>query len=537
MDIDRPATEMDDRNGDEDLSVLIVGEAGDGLLFTGNVLARTLKRHGWETLTYRDFPSNIRGEESSYTVRASRRSVFGRPDRVDVILAFDCSRCRRFIRHIRPGGIVLCDGEDSAPCGERPPTKFSFYKFFMRRTAREAFGSELHKNMIVLGGLAYLFDLDRRVIEGVIGDMARGTKGRGSLEMNLKAVAIGYEKASALVPPDRRISLERLSDCGRILLTGDEAIGFGALAAGCRFFAAYPICPASEVWQWLVGRFPEFRGLVVQTEDEPAALNMALGAALAGARAMTSTSGPGGSLMMEALSLAGMAEIPVVIAHVQRVGPATGIPTKTEQSDITLWIFGSHGDFPRIVLAPGTLEECFEFTIRAFNLAEKYQCPVVLLTEEDMGQNLRTTRRFDLRSVAVDRGRLAQPEDLAGAVDFKRYALTSDGISPRSFPSQPGGRHMVEGNEHDETGRRDETEKNRVEMTDKRARKLRLAPSEDFVPCRLWGRKEARLGLIAAGSVLGAAVEALDALRVLGAEAKLLQVRTLWPFPAGEVES
>ncbi|MBM3298234.1 MAG: 2-oxoacid:acceptor oxidoreductase subunit alpha [Candidatus Aminicenantes bacterium] len=391
--------------------------------------------------------------------------------------------------------------------------------------------------MIVLGGLGCVFGLDRGVIDDVLAGTARGAKGREAVEANLKAVSLGFEAASRLVPPDKRLPIERLPDEGRLLLSGDEAMAFGALAAGCRFFAAYPICPASEVWQWLVGRFPGFDGLLVQTEDEPAALNMALGAALAGARSMTSTSGPGGALMMEAFSLAGMAEIPVVISHVQRVGPGTGIPTKTEQSDLLLWVFGSHGDFPRIVLAPGSLEECFDLTVKAFNLAERFQCPVVVLTEQDMGQNLRTCSRFNLRAVTVDRGRLAGPEDLGGGEDFKRYAFTADGISPRSFPSQKGGRHMVEGNEHDETGFRDETEENRARMAEKRARKLLSASAEDFVPGCVWGPETARLGLVLTGSVLGAALESLEGLRALGLEAKILQIRTLWPFPAEEVRS
>jgi 2-oxoglutarate ferredoxin oxidoreductase subunit alpha len=518
-----------------DVSVLIAGEAGDGILFAGNVLAKVLKRQGWEALTCRDFPSNIRGEPSSYFVRASQRPFMGRPDRVDIILAFDCQRCRQLIRHIKPGGTVLCDGEEERPCGQHPQTKFSFYRFHMRRAARENFGNELVKNMIVLGGLGYLLGLERAEMEVVISDIFQKKKGRAAVEANLQAIALGYKIAQELVPAEKRLAVEPRPQEGRLVLSGDEAIAFGALAAGCRFFAAYPICPASEVWQWLVKRFPEFQGLVVQTEDELAALNMALGAAYAGARAMTSTSGPGGSLMMEAFSLAGMAEIPVVIAHVQRVGPATGIPTKTEQSDITLWVFGGHGEFPRIILAPGTLQECFDFTLAAFNLAERYQCPVVILTEEDMGQNLRTTPEFNVKQVTIDRGRLLSEQDLVGLAQYKRYALTPDGISPRSLPSQKGGLHMVEGNEHDETGSREETAENRIRMMAKRMRKLDAA-GPDLPPTRQWGERRADLGLITIGSSLGAVLEAKDDLQAKGLEVQALQVRTLWPFPSREIE-
>ena len=528
------SSEVAGREPQGDISVLIAGEAGDGILFTSNVLAKVLKRHGWEALTCRDFPSNIRGEPSSTIIRASRRPLLGRPDKVDIILAFDCQRCRQLIHFIRPGGIVLCEGEEEAPCGQHPPAAFSFTRFHMRKEARESFGSELFKNMIVLGGLGYLFGLDQTVLDSVITEMFLKKKGRAVVDINLRAVALGTQKARELVPEEKRISLERKPDAGRLILSGDEAIAFGALAAGCRFFAAYPICPASEIWQWLALNFPEFQGLVVQTEDELAALNMALGAAYAGARAMTSTSGPGGSLMMEAFSLAGMAEIPVVIAHVQRVGPGTGIPTKTEQSDLTQWVFGAHGDFPRIILAPGTLQECFDFTVAAFNLAEMYQCPVVLLTEEDMGQNSRTTPDFDLGRVTVDRGRLLTERDLAGLAEFKRYAITPDGISPRSLPSQRGGLHMVEGNEHDEKGFRQEDAVHRVRMTEKRMRKLETC-RKDLPPPRRWGEGGAAIGFVTIGSVLGAVLEAGEELRRRGHETKTLQIRTLWPFPGQEV--
>jgi len=229
-----------------------------------------------------------------------------------------------------------------------------------------------------------------------------------------------------------------------------------------------------------------------------------------------------------------MAEIPVVIAHVQRVGPGTGIPTKTEQSDLNQWVFGAHGDFPRIVLAPGTLEECFDFTVTAFNLAESYQCPVVILTEEDMGQNLRTTPQFNLAGVTVDRGRLLTEGDLVGLPDFKRYALTPDGVSPRSLPSQRGGLHMVEGNEHDEKGYRQEDAAHHIGMTEKRMRKLESC-RKDLPPPRSWGEPGASTGFVTTGSVVAAVLEAAEELRRRGQETKTLQVRTLWPFPGPEV--
>jgi 2-oxoglutarate ferredoxin oxidoreductase subunit alpha len=376
----------------KDLSVMIAGKAGDGVLFTGNVLAKLLKRQGWEVATYRDFPSNIRGESTCYTVRASLDKIYGLADRVDILLAFDCEAILSHLPEIAENGIVFCDGEGVKDLPAEKIRGKTFHRFLLRSLAREKFGQEIFKNMIALGTLGHILDLDRALLETIISEMFLERKGEEVVRTNILAASFGYERAREMTAKTERHPLTRKEDRDRILISGDEAIGLGALAAGCRFFAAYPICPASEVWQVLVHDMPEFNGAVVQTEDELAALNMTVGAAFAGARAMTSTSGPGASLMMEAFSLAGITEIPVVIAHVQRMGPATGMPTKSQQGDVLQWIFGSHGEFPRIVIAPGTVGECFDLTVRAFNLAEKYQCPVIVLTELDMGQNYRTTR-------------------------------------------------------------------------------------------------------------------------------------------------
>jgi 2-oxoglutarate ferredoxin oxidoreductase subunit alpha len=231
-----------------------------------------------------------------------------------------------------------------------------------------------------------------------------------------------------------------------------------------------------------------------------------------------------------------MAEVPVVVAHVQRVGPATGTPTKTEQSDITQWVFGSHGDFPRIVLAPGAVEECFEFTVEAFNLAERYQCPVILMTELDMGQNLRTAREFHFDKISIDRGRLLSQDELLGKENFKRYEFAADGISPRALPGMKNGLHMVEGNEHNEKGYRDEDPEIRRRMMDKRMKKLQAA-SKNLIASRVWGDRKAKVGILGTGSTLGAIVEAQGQLARKGIPTKFLQLRTLWPFPVKETEA
>jgi len=518
----------------KNLAVMIAGKAGDGVLFTGNVLAKLLKRHGWEIVTSRDFPSNIRGEATCYTVRASLDKIYGLGDRVDILLAFDCEAILAHLPEMAVNGIVFCDGQGLiTPPAEQMQGK-TFHRFSLRALAREQFGQEIFKNVMALGALTYVLELDPSLLDGTISEMFLKRKGEEVVRKNVQAARFGYEKAKEITAETERHPLTKKPDGDRILISGDEAIGLGALAAGCRYFAAYPICPASEIWQWLVHYLPDFGGVVVQTEDELAALNMTLGASFAGARAMTSTSGPGASLMMEAFSLAGMAEIPAVIAHVQRLGPATGMPTKSQQGDVLQWIFGSHGEFPRIVLAPGTVGECFELTVGAFNLADKYQCPVIILTELDMGQDFRTTQALDFSGVRIDRGKLLSPEELLGMEDFKRYKIGVDGVSPRALPSWKNGVHLAESLEHDEKGYRDEDPVNRRRMMEKRMRKLDHA-SSDLFPPQTWGCQKAEVGLIGFGSTLGAILEAMDELRMKNVPSRFLQLRTLWPFPAAEV--
>jgi 2-oxoglutarate ferredoxin oxidoreductase subunit alpha len=518
-----------------DISVMIAGRAGDGVLFTGNVLARILKTQGWEVATYRDFPSNIRGEPTSYTIRASLNRIYGRSDDIDVLMAFDCASVINRAEDLAKGGILLCDGQRLARLALPESKGTTHHRFPLRKLARDNFGKEIFKNMIALGALCYILDLDFSTLERIISEVFLARKGKEIVQKNIQAIHLGCKQAKKIVEKKEIYPLLERKDENRLLLSGDEAIAFGALAAGCRFFAAYPICPASEIWQWLTQYISEFNGIVVQTEDELAALNMALGASYAGARAMTSTSGPGASLMMEAFGLSGIGEIPIVIVDVQRAGPSTGMPTKTEQSDLSQWIYGSHGDFPRIVLSPATVDECFDFTIQAFNLAEKYQCPVILLTEQDYGQNFYSAKKFDLRKVKIERGKLLSQEELSRIKDYKRYEFTPDGISPRALPGMRNGLHMVESNEHDERGYRDEDPENRIRMMQKRMKKLETV-SRDWIPPKIWGEREAEVGIIGFGSTFGPIQEAIAQLKEKRIRAKYLQMRTLWPFPSKRVE-
>jgi 2-oxoglutarate ferredoxin oxidoreductase subunit alpha len=307
------------------------------------------------------------------------------------------------------------------------------------------------------------------------------------------------------------------------------------LVAGCRFMAGYPITPATDILEWMAKQAPKYGGIVVQAEDELAAINMTIGAAYAGVRAMTATSGPGQSLMTEGIGLAGTIEQPIVIIECARAGPSTGMPTKTEQSNLQHVIFAGHGEFPRVVLAPGTVEESFYITITAFNLAERYQLPVFVLTEQALCQSKETIGRLDVDAVRVDRGKLY----VNGGLEFgkyRRFAFSEDGVSPRTIPGVEGGMHLVPGSEHNDAGVITENADNRTRMIDKRMRKL-VAMRPELPKGNVFGDPQAKIAFIAFGSNRGPITEAMDRLAADGVPTRFLQIRTLWPFLEDEVRS
>jgi 2-oxoglutarate/2-oxoacid ferredoxin oxidoreductase subunit alpha len=295
---------------------------------------------------------------------------------------------------------------------------------------------------------------------------------------------------------------------------------------------AYPITPASDVMEYLIKQFPKVGGVVLQTEDEIAAMTMAIGASYAGSRTLTATSGPGLSLMMEAIGLSGMTETPVVIIDTQRGGPSTGLPTKNEQSDMYAVLFGTHGEIPKIVVAPSTAEECFYMTADAFNYAEKYQCPVILITDLALSLANQTVEPLDYNKVTIERGKIATEEQLAQVAPgqlFKRYEFTEDGISPRVFPGMKGGLHHVTGVEHNETGRPDENAANRVKMMDKRLSKLQGIELPNSVTYN--GPEDPEVLVIGIGSTVGVIDEALERFQAEGLKVAHAHVKVLSPFP------
>jgi 2-oxoglutarate ferredoxin oxidoreductase subunit alpha len=311
----------------------------------------------------------------------------------------------------------------------------------------------------------------------------------------------------------------------------------GAIAGGCRFYAGYPITPATDVMEYLTGRIDQYGGKVVQAEDELAAINLALGAARAGARSMTATSGPGIDLMSETFGLVATSETPLVICDVMRSGPSTGMPTKQEQGDLNMALYGGHGEVPRFVLAPTTVSECFWKTIEAFNLAEKYQIPVYLVSDLALAVTEQTFEPdvFDMDAVEIDRGKVVDESEIDSWLDergrFQPHFPTADGVSPRAFPGTTDGAHMTTGLEHDGLGRRTEDEAVRVEQVDKRTRKVETAREQETFDYREFGDPDAETLVVSWGSNEGAIREGMALLEEEGIDVRFISVPYLFPRP------
>ncbi|HYB03940.1 MAG TPA: 2-oxoacid:acceptor oxidoreductase subunit alpha, partial [Nitrososphaerales archaeon] len=448
-------------------------------------------------------------------------------DDIDVLVAFDEEAVQAGLPDLANDAVIVFDSSKGqlSEVSKRPG--FRIYSGPFGNMAASALRRNIFKNTITFGILGRLLGLDDEVLKKYL--IARfERRGKEALESNLKALELGLDYATRNIPSSHYI-LAKGTSSDRILSSGNEAVAFGFLASGGRFFIGYPITPATDIMEWLQPRLPKFGGVVKQAEDELAVINMGIGAAYAGARVMVATSGPGQSLMTEGVGHAGQAEIPIVVVECQRVGPSTGEPTKNEQSDINHVVFGSHGEFPRLVIAPATANEAFYITSHAMNLAEKYQLPVFLVLDQALCQNSVSIEPFNLKAITIERGKLATQQDLEKLAVFKRYEFTEDGVSWRSIPSQEGGESQVTGNEHNEFGAVSTDRTNRLRMMRKRMMKLERA-KKDLPKGNNFGPKTAKIGIIGFGSSYGPIMESMEQLAEKGVEVRFHQIRTIWPL-------
>jgi 2-oxoglutarate ferredoxin oxidoreductase subunit alpha len=518
----------------DDLNWAIGGEAGDGIDSTGKIFAQALSRAGRHVYTSKDFASRIRGGYTAYKVRTAVDRVESVVDRLDILIALTERTIDENTDELHDGSVIIYDGERTSMQDVEIPENMIGLDVPLKRLAEEA-GGAIMRNVVALGAACEVAEFPIENLDAAL-EKRFTDKGQAIIQNNQEAARLGQEYAAENYDHEYGYGVET-TDNDYVLLNGDEAIGMGAIAAGCRFYAGYPITPATDIMEYLTGRIDQFGGKVIQAEDELAAINLALGAARAGARSMTATSGPGVDLMTETFGLVATSETPLVICDVMRAGPSTGMPTKQEQGDLDMLLYGGHGEVDRFVVGPTTVSECFWKTIEAFNLAEKYQIPVFLVADLSLAvtEQTFTPDTFDMDAVEIDRGKIVEEGDLDSWLDeqgrFQPHFPTADGVSPRAFPGTEDGAHMTTGLEHDSLGRRTEDTDVRVEQVDKRTQKVETAIEQEDWDYREFGDPDAETLILSWGSNEGPIREAMEFLAEDDIDIRFLSVPYLFPRP------
>jgi 2-oxoglutarate ferredoxin oxidoreductase subunit alpha len=519
------------------LTIRIGGEAGMGLESSGAGFSKALTRGGLYVFGLPDYYSRIRGGHNFYSIRIAREPLYSHAEPVHLVLALDVETIRRHVDVVVPGGGIVYDSKEEIPDDLHRP-EIGFFPIPLSALAEEKGGRDVMRNTLALGVAAGLIGFDPTYVESVIRDnFAR--KGEAVVAANMRVAEAGIEAAQPF-KADFAFRMEAVPDAPpRMILNGNEAFALGALAGGCRFVAAYPMTPGSPVLHWFAAHAERYGVVTKHAEDEIAAINMAIGAAHVGARALVPTSGGGFSLMVEAVGLAGITETPVVVYNAQRPGPATGLPTRTEQADMLFMLHAAQGEFPRFLLAPGTVKESFHIGWQVFNLAERYQTPVLVLSDHYLAVGYCTVEMdaLDFDEVTIDRGDLLTKEDLDTLTEpHLRYKITESGVSPRALPGHPNAVWVSSSNEHFENGAITEEPNVRVAQVEKRARKLNGMAQEMSGPTQ-YGPDKADMTFLCWGSTYGPLREAVDRLNAEKAgQANLLHFAALHPFPTEATE-
>ena len=524
---------------DREFTIGIGGAAGDGLDKSGDTLAKGVSRVGLYVYAYNSYQSIIRGGHIWLRVRIGEKKVYSHGDHLNLLIALNQDSVERHAREVEPGGAVLynssrftCDtsllrdGVVGLPLPVNEITK--------------PFGKVLPimQNTVALGATMFLAQLDFDSTAGVVADTFQH-KGQAVIDQNVKILRAGFDYAREHFVPLLKDGWT-FSGIRRPFATGNELFALGGVTAGCKFYSAYPMTPASSILHWMASHGEKCGVVVKQCEDELAVVNMAIGAGHAGVRAMCATSGGGFALMTEAIGMAGMIEAPVVVVEVQRGGPSTGIPTKTEQGDLNQVYGASQGDFPRVIIAPVDTADCFGTTVEAFNLAEKYQLPVLIISDLLVSEHPETIEPEALRhDVPIERGELVTEWPKVNG-PFKRYANTPSGISPRALPGTENMEYVAATDEHDEEGivisDMFTSPPVRRKIMERRMKKVDLA-LQDLEAPKIEGPADAPITLIGWGSSKGVIREARELLAAEGIQANQLQIKYLHPFHTAEVKS
>ncbi len=516
-----------------DIVISMTGSGGDGIVTVGDFLVSACAREGLYALSLKNFGPQIRGGESSSIVHISDKPVGTQGDGIDILSVFSWKDYKRFNSEMlfKDGFIGLIEeSEKDENCPIDTKINRNFVKVPFNELSKKAVGTNKSKNIILTGIIEGLFNISNDGLKAAIKNKFE-KKGKKLYEDLLSAYEIGKKWATDNIELFKDIDLPKLElnkSNKKMILTGNDSAAFGALCSGCTFFAGYPITPSSEILEFASREFPKFEGVFLQAEDEISTIGIITGASYAGRKVLTTTSGPGLSLMSETIGLATIAEIPLVIVNVQRGGPSTGIPTKMEQSDLNFAIYGGHGDSPRVVLAPKNVRDCFYTTNRAYYLSEKFQIPVIVLSDQFIGNRLEAIDPIELNEIK-NFERLKPTEDELGFGKYKRYDLKSDnGVSSMAVLGTKGGQHYISGLEHDEYGRpTSETELHEI-MNEKRYKKFKeIREHGEFT---YYGNDKSKIAIIGWGSTSGPIMETIESMKTEGYNVKGLVPEMLYPI-------
>lgn len=496
------------------LDILIAGEAGQGLVTVGQVLAKALVKEGYHIVVTQDYLSRVRGGHNTFRLRAGVEPLAAPREGVDLLVALDQESLDLHASLLRPGAQAVADSGLTcglAPCFNVPYAELAPARFL---------------NTVALGVTADMLGLDMAVIQRELAAFLGKKMTPEVTEKNRAALQAAYDFARGRHPDFAPLARPAAPASPRLMINGNEALALGALAGGLKFLAFYPMTPSTSIALTVIAHAAKLGVVCEQAEDEIAAVNMALGASYAGAPALVTTSGGGFALMCEGISLAGMTETPLVVALSMRPGPATGLPTRTEQGDLDLVLYAGHGEFCRAIYAPGSVEDCFHLAARAMSMAEKYQTPVFTLTDQFLADSYRAVDPFDLAAVEPVVPGLAEPPDQAG---YLRYALTDSGVSPRALPGLSRALVVSDSDEHTEDGHITEDLSVRVAMQDKRLRKL-AGLMADRLPPSFTGPEDAEILLVGWGTSQGSLLEAASEMNALGRRVACCHFSQVWPL-------
>ena len=518
-----------------DLTIKVAGEGGEGVISSGDFIMQAASRSGMEVMTFKSFPAEIKGGYALSQVRISDEKILSQGDGFDIVVAFNGEAYELNKPLLHPGTVMVWDGPHG---GDFEPEEHEGVQMFavpMSHIAKTELKNYIAKNMVAMGAVIELFGLPEESLKSSIHDKFI-KKGQEVVDFNYKAIELGRAWIRENYP-DRNVAHtfpdpKPAKDV--IILEGNQAMSVGAAMGGCDFYGAYPITPATSVGNHLVDLLHHVGGTVYQTEDEISALATIIGASFTGKKAFTATAGPGISLMQELIGLAIMSEVPVVIANVQRGGPSTGMPTKHDQGDLFACTLGTHGDAPRIVLAASNVQDCVDLTVDAFNLAEQYQGPVIVLSDASLSIQTEPIPRPNMADYPLVEREFAKSP--AEGEAFNRYKITESGVSPMGAPGIPGTNYAATGLEHAENSGPRTNVDTRNAMTEKRWRKFD-GIEDAYKPIEREGEDGDDLGIICWGMTQAVTREAVARLRAAGHKVSALYPKMLWPMPQKQIEA